>query len=109
MIPRQWRSYSLARQIGNIGAELVRARQFEQRGKQESRDHALRRALELLAATLADSRWRGRRKEPARLRELTAAWFTDADAATVRPEQLIAYCMPFAVQARAHHLKPTSL
>lgn len=65
----RWFKLSLAEQLGNIGSEVLRA------ARQKDKDEklfwaAVWRALELFDLTLADSRWRGRRKEIARAREV---------------------------------------
>jgi len=65
----RWFQLSLLEQLGNIGSEVSRAARW-----QEKDDNlfwgAVERALELFDLTLADSRWRGRRREIARAREV---------------------------------------
>ena len=100
MNARNRRTRTLDEQLGNVGAELVRAANLEKRGKGEHRDYALARALALLDTTLADTRWKKRYKEPARLRELVAAWFAGSGDYDVDSRRLIAYCTQFAVRAR---------
>ncbi len=64
-----WFELSLMEQLGNIGSEVSRACRAQ--GKDEQRfHHAVNRALELLDLTLADARWRGRRWEIGRAREV---------------------------------------
>ena len=65
----RWFTLSLAEQLGNIGSEVGRARKWEGRDR-ESFSGAVDRALELFDLTLADERWRGRRYEIARAREV---------------------------------------
>lgn len=65
----QWFKLSLAEQLGNIGSEVLRA------SRQKNKDEklfwgAVERALELFDLTLADPRWKGRRWEIARAREV---------------------------------------
>jgi len=65
----QWQKLSLAEQLGNIGSEVLRA------SRQENKDEklfwgAVERALELFDLTLDDPRWKGRRWEIARAREV---------------------------------------
>jgi hypothetical protein len=64
-----WQKLSLMEQLGNIGGEISRA--IRSRGKDpELFNQAVRRALELFDLTLEDPRWRGRRWEIARAREV---------------------------------------
>jgi len=65
----RWFELSLAQQLGNIGSEVLRA--SRQKGKDEKLFWvAVERALELFDLTLSDSRWKGRRWEIARAREV---------------------------------------
>lgn len=65
----RWYKFSLAEQLGNIGSEVSRANNWQ--GKDEKLFwEAVKRALELFDLTLNDSRWRGRRGEIARAREV---------------------------------------
>lgn len=65
----RWFQFSLAEQLANIGSEVSRARKWQ--GKDEDTFWgAVDRALELFDLTLADSRWRGRLREIARVREV---------------------------------------
>lgn len=65
----KWSELSLMEQLGNIGSEVGRAQHAQ--GKDEGRfQNAVGRALELFDLTLADPRWRGRRLEIGRAREV---------------------------------------
>lgn len=65
----RWQSMSLAEQLGNVGSEYSRARNWKEKGNVELFDKAFARLLELLDLTITDSRWKGgRRKELARVR-----------------------------------------
>lgn len=95
----QWYKLSLAEQLGNIGSEVLRA--SRQKGKDEkSFQQAVERALELFDLTLSDPRWKGRRQEVARAREV----FCDAayDGALYKSSfsDLIQYFDNFAFAAR---------
>ncbi len=69
MAAGRWRTMSLFEQLGNIGSEISRARRS--RATHPDRfENAVIRALELFDLTLQDPRWRGRRKEIARSREI---------------------------------------
>jgi hypothetical protein len=61
---------------------------------------ALERALELLDLTLADARWRGRRKEIARVRELLCDAADGGHEYGTTLEDLDRYFLAFAVVAR---------
>ncbi|MEW5805541.1 MAG: hypothetical protein AB1721_02365 [Patescibacteria group bacterium] len=64
-----WQKFSLTEQLANIGAEVGRAARWQDKDLKIFQG-AVFRALELFDLTLADERWRGRRREIARLREL---------------------------------------
>ena len=65
----RWYELSLKEQLGNIGSEVLRA--ARQQGKDEKLFWAaVERALELFDLTLDDPRWKGRRWEIARAREV---------------------------------------
>jgi len=63
----RWFELSLKEQMGNIGSEVSRAANWQ--GKELFRG-AVDRALDLFDLTLEDSRWKGRRLEIARAREV---------------------------------------
>lgn len=65
----KWFTLSLSKQMGNIGSEIHRLVLFQKRDQNQF-DSALDRALELIDLTLADTRWRKRYKEIARVREI---------------------------------------
>ncbi len=65
----KWFKLSLAEQMANIGSEVSRTSRWL--GKDENLFWgAFERALELFDLTLADPRWKGRRREIARAREV---------------------------------------
>jgi hypothetical protein len=92
-----WQRLSLAEQLGNIGAEVGRMRR--RRGTEEQAA-AFERALELLDFTLADPRWRGRRKEIARARELLCDAAAGGREYGATLEELDRYFLEFALLAR---------
>ena len=69
----RWHELSLMEQLGNIGSEVSRARNWKFKDKKIF-NGAIERALELFDLTLQDSRWIGRLKEINRARE----YFCDA-------------------------------
>jgi hypothetical protein len=95
----RWHQLSLAEQLANVGTEVGRMRR-RQAAATPADSAAFERALELLDLTLADPRWRGRRKEIARAREMLCdAAFGGREYGTTL-EALDRYFLPFAVLAR---------
>ncbi len=69
----RWWTLSLAEQLGNVGSEVGRAAKWQGRDE-TSFWGAVGRALELLDLTRTDKRWKNRRAEIDRTREV----FSDA-------------------------------
>ena len=65
----RWFELSLAEQMGNIGSEVSRAGRWEDKDEKMFQT-AVEKALELFDLTLEDERWKGRRREIARAREV---------------------------------------
>jgi len=65
----KWFQLSLAEQLSNIGSEVSRTNKWQKKN-QKLFQNASERALELFDLTLEDTRWRGRLREIARLREI---------------------------------------
>ena len=99
----KWFTLSLMEQLGNIGSEVGRTAQWK--GENEARfQGAFYRALDLFDLTLSDERWRGRRFELARARELFCAAALDAPEARLYNtslKDLNNYFLPFAIAARS--------
>lgn len=95
----RWRELSLAEQLGNVGSEVGRMR-CRSGNDEASAVAAFERALELLDLTLADPRWRGRRREIARARELLCDAASGGREYGSTVEDLDRYFLPFAVAAR---------
>ena len=94
-----WQKLSFYEQMGNIGSEVGRALNWQNKDE-KSYNNAIDRALELLDLTIADSRWRGRLKEIVRARELLAdAMFGGKEYKTTF-EDLNTYFFHFALAAR---------
>jgi hypothetical protein len=96
----RWRSMTLAAQLGNIGSEVGRAARARSLGNDQRFARSPDRALELFDATLADDRWRGRRKEIARAREVTCDFLVGDNDYGSSAESLDACFLSFAVTAR---------
>lgn len=85
-------------QMGNIGSEVGRAR-LAQNNNAVRFDGAIKRALDLFDLTLADDRWRGRRFELARARELFCAASIGQEEYNTSLADLDRYFMQFATAA----------
>ena len=69
-----WQKLNIFEQMANIGAEIGRALNWQQKSSRDSQI-AFERALELLDLTIADPKNRNRLKELLRLREALADYF----------------------------------
>lgn len=65
----RWHTLSLMEQLANVGSDVGRAARWYGKDRQRC-EQAFERALELLDLTFVDERWKGRRKELTRAREL---------------------------------------
>jgi len=65
----KWKKLSLVEQLANIGSEISRALRWQKKDEKIFYS-AVFRALELFDLTLEDERWKGRKREIARAREL---------------------------------------
>lgn len=95
----RWFQMSLMEQLGNIGSEIGRARKWQGRDKKIF-EGAVERALELFDLTLEDSRWKGRRYEIARAREVFVDALFGGKEYKSSLQDLDKYFMPFALAAR---------
>ena len=95
----RWFTLSLMEQLGNIGSEVGRTAAWRTKDPALSA-HAAERALELFDMALSDERWRGRRYEIARAREVfcDAAYGDNAYGASL--QSLADYFFMFAYAAR---------
>lgn len=96
----RWQTLRLEDQLGNIGAELARARNCFQKNDREHFIHCLDRVHQLLGATIGDQRWRHRRKELTRLREIVNDWYQAQQTYDVSLNWLVEYCTQFAILSR---------
>lgn len=97
---KRWYSLSLAEQLANIGSEVARLEKLKKAGEREAMENSLSRTLSLLDLTLADTRWQGRRKEIARLREILCDFVFDKGLFDISAETLQGYFLPFALLVR---------
>lgn len=94
-----WARLTLVQQLGNVGSEVSRALRWRDKDPRLF-EGAMLRALELLSLSIGDPRWKGRRKELARARELLCdAWLGGAEYGS-RLEDMDRYFFHFAVAAR---------
>ena len=91
----RWFALSFLEQMGNIGSEVHRALEWQERD-QGIFNRAIDNALELLDLTIRDTRWRGRLKEVSRVREfLCDVVFGQGQYATL--EDFDEYFLSFAI------------
>lgn len=96
----RWQTMPLAEQLANVGSDVARAHRWQ--GKDGGLcEKAFVRALELLDLTIADPRWKGRRKELTRVRELLCDAMLGGDEYGTDLASLDRYFYMFAVAARA--------
>lgn len=82
-------------QLGNIGSEVSRASKWKNKDEKIF-NNAVDRALELFDLTLDDERWRGRRNEIARAREVFADAVLGGQEYNSNLEGLNKYFLSFA-------------
>ena len=95
----RWFKMSLVEQLGNIGSEVLRASRFENKDE-NSFWSAVYRALELFDLTLEDTRWKGRRLEIGRAREVFCDAVYGGKLYKSSFSDLIRYFDQFAFSAR---------
>lgn len=95
----KWNALSLAEQLGNIGSEVGRAARSREKDETKFRN-AVTRALELFDLTLADPRWRGRKTEIARAREVFCDAVSGGSLYRSTLQDMDRYFLSFAVAAR---------
>ena len=96
----RWQKLTLFEQLGNIGSEVNRTRRWQ--GKDEKLFwSAVERALELFDLTLNDSRWKGRRWEISRAREVFCDAVYGGKLYKSFLSDIVRYFDQFALAARA--------
>lgn len=96
----RWLTLALAEQLGNIGSEVGRAAKWQ--GKDEiSFWGAVTRAFELFDLTQMDSRWKNRRVEIDRAREVFADAVLGGREYGSKLSDLEQYFMRFAIATRS--------
>ena len=97
MSEERWHQKTLSWQLGNIGSEIVRAINRQQKGDTEGTQGALERALELLDFTLSDKNNINKIKEIVRLREVLACIYVGSDYYQMTLQDIQNYLLPFAL------------
>ena len=100
----RWFELSLAEQLGNIGSEVSRASRWQYKDEKLFQG-AVDRALDLFDLTLEDSRWKGRRLEIARAREVFCDAVYGGKLYDSHLPDLTRYFDQFAFAAQSHHGK----
>lgn len=95
----RWHSLTLLEQLGNIGSEVGRAAKWQDRDE-SSFWGAVSRALELFDLTQTDKRWKGRRPEIDRAREVFADAVLGGKEYHSNLKDLEKYFMLFALAAQ---------
>lgn len=95
-----WQKLSLCEQMSNIGSEILRALSFYKKGDHKYFESAFERAMELIYLTLKDPRWKNRRKEIARLKEVLCDYLFNNNTFQSSDESFEKYFLPFMIAAR---------
>ena len=95
----RWHTLSLVEQLANVGSDVARAARWYGKDLQRC-DQAFERALELLDLTIAGERWKGRRKELTRARELLCDAMFRGNTYGSDLASLDRYFLHFAMAAR---------
>jgi hypothetical protein len=96
----RWFELTLIEQLANIGAEVGRALNWQQKGDKEKSQNALERGLELFDLTISDPRWRHRLKEITRMREVVCDYFYGGNQYQTTREWLDEYFLQYGIAAR---------
>lgn len=95
----KWGALSLAEQLGNVGSEIHRAVQWQNKDEALYKQ-AIARAFELLDLTIQDVRWKTRLKELTRVREALGDAVTGGKLYQSSLQKLDEYFTQFAIAAR---------
>lgn len=96
-----WQKLSFNAQMGNIGAEISRARTWQANGDQLSFSKAMERVLELINLTLAQNLTASRFKELGRFKEVVLGLSAGSENYKVPCKDLENFCLNFALLARS--------
>ena len=96
----RWHTFSLAEQLGNIGSEVGRAAKWQNKDEQLFWG-AVTRAMALFDLTQMDKRWKSRRSEIDRAREVFADAVLGGEEYHSFLPDIEAYFMRFALFVRS--------
>ena len=99
----KWFTLTLSEQLGNVGSEVHRV--IRARGDENRYENAVLRAFELFYLTLCDERWKNRRKEIVRAREIFCDALLGGKEYGSTLEDLDKYFFHFAMAARIQKLR----
>lgn len=91
----RWFELTLVEQMGNIGSEVSRAIKAQERHKEDRKEKALERALELIDLTIQDPKNSTRLKEVCRTREVLCDYFYCDNIYKSTGESLNKYFLPY--------------
>lgn len=100
----RWQTMTLMAQLGNIGSDVDRAIRWRERGNLEHTEKAISRSLELLDLTISDNRWKLRRRELTRAREVVCDFLVGENRYQSSAENLSNYFLQFATATRRSQL-----
>ncbi len=95
-----WEKLTLMEQLANIGSEVSRALNWQEKGKKDFSLKAFYRALELLDLTIADPKNKHRLKEVCRTREVLVDYFFGDNKYKGTAESFRKYFLAFNYAAR---------
>ena len=94
----RWADLSLAEKMGNIGAEISRARSADERNDIERRNNSLNRASDLVYITIEHEKKDSWIREIGLLRD--GIQNIKNGSRDIRLKSIEQYCLPFAILAR---------
>lgn len=97
----RWFTLDIFNQLGNVGSEVGRTFEAKKRNDNYDAEQSFFRGIELLDATIADSKNKLRARELKLARELYGALFFNTGEYNETPENIENYFMEFAINARA--------
>lgn len=100
----RWQQFSLDEQLGNVGSEISRAKNWESKNS-EYFLNAIWRAIELLDLTIQDPKNRFRLEEICRAKEILCDIVFGENQYNTTLEDLDRYFTQFALAARKHFIQ----
>jgi hypothetical protein len=100
----RWFTFSFAEQMGHIGSEVYRAKNWQNKD-QKYFQGAVDRALELFDLTIVDKRWKGKLQEVVRAKKDFCNAVLDSSECDSKFKNLQKYFDSFLVEANASIIK----